>query len=142
MYLHAHTVTCQLVTLHDGMAYNSTEIVWNAEPKDVVYMSPYVLAFTADTVEIRMASNGSLIQTIAVPDLHLLSKKVKYQPNFIAHFYLAALTLPLLPLLSPLPLLASSPSHHRATSLFSPEKQSRQSETGPIVPTKFQKYRL
>ena len=40
-------------------------------------MSPYVLAFTADTVEIRMASNGSLIQTIAVPDLHLLSKKVK-----------------------------------------------------------------
>ena len=92
-------------------------MVWNAEPKDVVHMSPYVLAFTADTVEIRMASNGSLIQTIAVPDLHLLSKKVKYQPNFIAHFYLAALTLPLLPLLSPLPLLASSPSHHRATSL-------------------------
>ena len=77
MYLHTHPVTCQLVTLHDGMAYNSTEIVWNAEPKDVVYMSPYVLAFTADTVEIRMASNGSLIQTIAVPDLHLLSKKVK-----------------------------------------------------------------
>ena len=77
MYLHARTVICQLVTLHDGMAYNSTEIVWNAEPKDVVYMSPYVLAFTADTVEIRMASNGSLIQTIAVPDLHLLSKKVK-----------------------------------------------------------------
>ena len=58
------------------MAYNTTEIVWNAEPKDIVYMSPYVLAFTADTVEIRMASNGSLMQTIAVPDLHLLSKKV------------------------------------------------------------------
>ena len=75
-HTHTHTVTCQLVTLHDGMAYNSTEIVWNAEPKDVVYMSPYVLAFTADTVEIRMASNGSLIQTIAVPDLQLLSKKV------------------------------------------------------------------
>ena len=64
------------------MIYNSTEIVWNAEPKNVVYMSPYVLAFTADTVEIRMASNGSLIQTIAVPDLHLLSKKVKKQSNF------------------------------------------------------------
>jgi hypothetical protein len=31
-----------------------------------VYMSPYVLAFTADTVEIRMASNGSLIQTIMI----------------------------------------------------------------------------
>ena len=75
--VHTQTVTCQLVTLHDGMAYNSTEIVWNAEPKDVVYMSPYVLVFTADTVEIRMASNGSLIQTIAVPDLHLLSKKVE-----------------------------------------------------------------
>ena len=76
-------VTCQLVTLHDGMAYNSTEIVWNAEPKDVVYMFPYVLAFTADTVEIRMALNGTLIQTIAVSDLHLLSKKVKrYSSRF------------------------------------------------------------
>ena len=74
-------VTCQLVILHDGMAYNSTEIVWNAEPKDVVYMSPYVLAFTADTVEIRMASNGSLIQTIAVPDLHFLSKKVQKEDS-------------------------------------------------------------
>ena len=63
------------------MAYNSTEIVWNAEPKDVVYMSPYMLAFTADTVEIRIASNGSLIQTIAVPDLHLLSKKVQKEDS-------------------------------------------------------------
>ena len=69
-------MTCQLITLQDGMAYSSTEIIWNAEPKQVVYMSPYVLAFTADTVEIRMASNGSLIQTIAVPDLQLLSQKV------------------------------------------------------------------
>ena len=114
---------------HDDMAYNSTEIVWNAELKDVVYKSLCVLAFIANLVEIRMASNGSLIQTIAVPDLRLLSKKVKYQPNFHSS-RLTCCTHSLSPpsrSLSSLPLsllstlLPSSP-HHRAISIkFSPE---------------------
>ena len=71
-----HSVTCQLITINDGTAYNSVEIVWNAQPKNLVYMSPYLLAFTANTIEIRMASNGSLMQTIQTPDLKLLSMKV------------------------------------------------------------------
>ena len=28
-------VTCHLITLHDGTAYNSVELVWNSEPKDI-----------------------------------------------------------------------------------------------------------
>ena len=28
-------VTSQLITLHDGTAYNSAEVVWNSEPKDI-----------------------------------------------------------------------------------------------------------
>ena len=82
-------VTCQLIALHDGTAYNSVEIVWNAEPKNLVYMSPYILAFTANTVEIRMASNASLMQTIQVPDLHLISMKVKIVYMYTDAFFLS-----------------------------------------------------
>ncbi len=71
-----YTVTCQLVTINDGTAYNSVEIIWNAEPRNLVYMPPYLLAFTSSTIEIRMASNGSLMQTIQTPDLKLISMKV------------------------------------------------------------------
>ena len=42
-----------------------------------VCMTPYVLGFMTNTLEIRMASNGSLIQTINIPDLHLISSKVR-----------------------------------------------------------------
>ena len=69
-------VTSQLISLHDHTAYNSMEIAWNSEPVTVTYLPPYMLAFTEHTVEIRMASNGSLMQTINVPDLKLLSSKV------------------------------------------------------------------
>ena len=66
-------------------------------------MSPHVLAFTADIVEIRMVSNGSLIQTIAVPDLQLLSKKIHVKTlEFIEHILTLSLSLSLslsLPLL-------------------------------------------
>ena len=90
-------VTSQLITLHDGTAYNSAEVVWNSEPKNIgtcthdvqytlvilsvcvcaVCMTPYMLGFMTNTLEIRMASNGSLIQTINIPDLHLISSKVR-----------------------------------------------------------------
>ena len=40
------------------------------------YLPPYIIAFTTDTIEIRMISNGSLIQSIDVPGLKLISKKV------------------------------------------------------------------
>ena len=72
-------MTCQLITINDSSAYNSVEIVWNAEPRNLVYMPPYLLAFTASTIEIRMASNGSLMQTIPTPDLKLISMKVGLQ---------------------------------------------------------------
>ena len=31
--VYIQTVKCQLVSLHNGMTYNSTEIVWNAKPQ-------------------------------------------------------------------------------------------------------------
>lgn len=76
MHTYIHAVTCQLITLHDGTAYNSSEIMWNTEPQNLVYLYPYVLSFTEHTIEVRMASNGALMQTISVPDLKLISAKV------------------------------------------------------------------
>jgi hypothetical protein len=70
-----YNLTSQLITLHDGTAYNSAEVVWNSEPRNIVCMTPYMLAFMANTLEIRMASNGSLIQTLNIPDLHLITSK-------------------------------------------------------------------
>ena len=62
------------------MIYNSMEIVWNAEPKDVVYMSPDpYMCWPSLLTQWRSEwpQMASLIQTIAVPYLHHLSKKVK-----------------------------------------------------------------
>lgn len=41
-----------------------------------VYMAPYMLAFTSNSIEIRKADNGSLMQTINSPDVHMFSHKV------------------------------------------------------------------
>jgi hypothetical protein len=75
--LFPYAVVSQLITLHDSTAYNSLEIVWNTEPLGVVYLHPYMVAFTEHTLEVRMASNGSLMQTVSVPDLKLISAKVR-----------------------------------------------------------------
>jgi hypothetical protein len=68
-------MTCNLLTLHQGMVFNSPEIVWNAEPKHIAYYPPYIVSFTIDTIEIRTCTNGCLIHTIDVPDLKLITQK-------------------------------------------------------------------
>ena len=102
-YLVYSTVTSHLLALSDGIVNTSTEIVWNSEPKNIgkflppfhfspssplhpfwhsidtssaVYMAPYMLAFTSNSIEIRKADNGSLMQTINAPDVHMFSHKV------------------------------------------------------------------
>ena len=77
------SVTCQLITLHDNTVYNSAEITWNTEPRDLVYLHPYMLAFNEHSIEIRMAANSSLMQTINVPDLCLISSKVRLDRHFL-----------------------------------------------------------
>ena len=51
----------------------------------IVYFPPYILAFTADTIEIRMISNGSLIQSIDALDLKLISQKVRNTRKLLIH---------------------------------------------------------
>ncbi|XP_050528670.1 GTPase-activating Rap/Ran-GAP domain-like protein 3 isoform X2 [Daktulosphaira vitifoliae] len=56
---------------------NSTEFDfhWNSIPKDIVCSFPYIIAFTTDTMEIRLIINGNLVQTMAMPKLKLICSK-------------------------------------------------------------------
>ena len=55
---------------------NEFDFRWNSEPKDIVCAFPYVLAFTPDSIEIRLIINGSLVHTMTMPDLTLITSKV------------------------------------------------------------------
>ncbi|XP_076436139.1 GTPase-activating Rap/Ran-GAP domain-like protein 3 [Babylonia areolata] len=48
---------------------------WNSEPQSIVCAFPYVMAFTPDSIEIRLIINGNLIHTTTMPDLTLITSK-------------------------------------------------------------------
>ena len=51
-------------------------------PDHVVCAFPYILGITHESVEFRYAINGSLLQTLCMPELKLLSAKVGFQLKF------------------------------------------------------------
>ena len=55
---------------------------WNSVPLSVICAFPYILAFSTDAIEFRYAVNGSLLQTLCMPELKLISSKVSiyYRP--------------------------------------------------------------
>ncbi|KAF2985755.1 hypothetical protein EK904_004884, partial [Melospiza melodia maxima] len=48
---------------------------WNQAPYAVVCAFPYVLAFTTDSIEIRLVVNGNLVHTAVVPELQLVASR-------------------------------------------------------------------
>ncbi|NWU46893.1 GARL3 protein, partial [Dromas ardeola] len=48
---------------------------WNQVPYAVVCAFPYILAFTTDSIEIRLVVNGNLVHTAVVPDLQLVASR-------------------------------------------------------------------
>uniref|UniRef100_A0A8C3H0Q9 GTPase activating Rap/RanGAP domain like 3 n=1 Tax=Corvus moneduloides TaxID=1196302 RepID=A0A8C3H0Q9_CORMO len=48
---------------------------WNQVPYAVVCAFPYVLAFTTDSIEIRLVVNGNLVHTAVVPELQLVASR-------------------------------------------------------------------
>lgn len=42
----------------------------------IVCAFPYILAFTSDTIEIRLVINGNLVQSMMMPNLKLITSKV------------------------------------------------------------------
>ncbi|XP_072310676.1 GTPase-activating Rap/Ran-GAP domain-like protein 3 isoform X5 [Eucyclogobius newberryi] len=48
---------------------------WNQMPNAIVCAFPYILAFTTDSIEIRLVVNGNLVYTAVVPDLELAASR-------------------------------------------------------------------
>ncbi|XP_069025004.1 GTPase-activating Rap/Ran-GAP domain-like protein 3 isoform X1 [Embiotoca jacksoni] len=48
---------------------------WNQMPNAIVCAFPYILAFTTDSIEIRLVVNGNLVYTAVVPELQLSASR-------------------------------------------------------------------
>ncbi|XP_029300575.1 GTPase-activating Rap/Ran-GAP domain-like protein 3 isoform X2 [Cottoperca gobio] len=48
---------------------------WNQMPNAIVCAFPYILAFTTDSIEIRLVVNGNLVYTSVVPELQLAASR-------------------------------------------------------------------
>ncbi|XP_038601443.1 GTPase-activating Rap/Ran-GAP domain-like protein 3 isoform X1 [Tachyglossus aculeatus] len=48
---------------------------WNQVPYAIVCAFPYILAFTTDSIEIRLVVNGNLVHTAVVPQLQLVASR-------------------------------------------------------------------
>ncbi|XP_078406073.1 GTPase-activating Rap/Ran-GAP domain-like protein 3 isoform X5 [Cetorhinus maximus] len=48
---------------------------WNQVPNAIVCVFPYILAFTTDSIEIRLVVNGNLVHTAVMLDLHLTASQ-------------------------------------------------------------------
>lgn len=48
---------------------------WNSAPNSVVCAFPYLLAFTSNTIEIRLVVNANLVHTLVLPKVCLISAK-------------------------------------------------------------------
>ncbi|XP_057610558.1 GTPase-activating Rap/Ran-GAP domain-like protein 3 isoform X5 [Chionomys nivalis] len=51
------------------------QFCWNQAPYAIVCAFPYLLAFTTDSMEIRLVVNGNLVHTAVVPQLQLVSSR-------------------------------------------------------------------
>ncbi|XP_024080604.1 GTPase-activating Rap/Ran-GAP domain-like protein 3 isoform X2 [Cimex lectularius] len=67
--------TCHFQKLSDNTSNTDFDFHWNSIPTAIVCAFPYVLAFTSDSMEIRLIINGNLVQTMAMPKLRLITSK-------------------------------------------------------------------
>ncbi|XP_058447300.1 GTPase-activating Rap/Ran-GAP domain-like protein 3 isoform X3 [Malaya genurostris] len=81
--------TCHFQKLSDETT-NSTEFdfQFNTPPTSVVCAFPYIIAFTPDSMEIRLLVNGNLVHTVMMAELQLITAKkdiyfVTTAPEFI-----------------------------------------------------------
>ncbi|XP_072152299.1 GTPase-activating Rap/Ran-GAP domain-like protein 3 isoform X1 [Bemisia tabaci] len=67
--------TCHFQKLCDERFSTEFDFHWNSIPQAIVCAFPYILAFTTDSMEIRLIINGNLVQTLAMPKLTLICSK-------------------------------------------------------------------
>ena len=71
----SHNCSSHVQKVEAGAA-KTHPIEWNSVPLSVVCAFPYILAFSTDAIEFRYAVNGSLLQTLYMPELKLITAKV------------------------------------------------------------------
>ncbi|XP_076182297.1 GTPase-activating Rap/Ran-GAP domain-like protein 3 isoform X2 [Ptiloglossa arizonensis] len=68
--------TCHFQKLvEESTAPTEFDFSWNSVPAAIACAFPYVIAFTNDTMEIRLIINGNLVHTMAMPNLNLITSK-------------------------------------------------------------------
>ncbi|KAK5649770.1 hypothetical protein RI129_000799 [Pyrocoelia pectoralis] len=68
--------TCHFQKINEERSTNMEfDFHWNSVPTDIVCAFPYVIAFTSNTMEIRLIVNGNLVHTMTMPKLQLLTSK-------------------------------------------------------------------
>lgn len=85
--------TCHFQKIQDDNSVsnsktNDYDFHWNTSPSSIVCAFPYIIAFTSNTMEIRLLVNGNLVHTTTMDDLQLITSKrdiyfVTTAPEFI-----------------------------------------------------------
>lgn len=70
------TDTCHFQKLMETPNNTSDfDFQWNTSPTSIVCAFPYIIAFTSDTMEIRLLVNGNLVHTVTMAELQLITSK-------------------------------------------------------------------
>ncbi|XP_076343533.1 GTPase-activating Rap/Ran-GAP domain-like protein 3 isoform X2 [Tachypleus tridentatus] len=67
-----HTTHFQKLT---GNRSTDFDFQWNSVPESIVCAFPYIIAFTQDTIEIRLVINGNLVHSMTMPKLTMITAK-------------------------------------------------------------------
>ena len=67
--------TCHFHKLNEENKTTEFDFHWNTSPTSVVCAFPYIIAFTSDSMEIRLLVNGNLVHTVTMADLELITSK-------------------------------------------------------------------
>lgn len=67
--------TCHFQKLHDDSKSTEFDFQWNTSPTSIVCAFPYIIAFTSDSMEIRLLVNGNLVHTVTMANLQLITSK-------------------------------------------------------------------
>lgn len=69
------TDTCHFQKLNEESTSSEFDFNWNSSPQSVICAFPYVIAFTNETMEIRLLVNGNLVHMATMAELKLISSK-------------------------------------------------------------------
>ncbi|XP_049821518.1 GTPase-activating Rap/Ran-GAP domain-like protein 3 isoform X2 [Aethina tumida] len=67
--------TCHFQKINEDSSSTNFDFHWNSVPTNIVCAFPYVIAFTSNSMEIRLIVNGNLIHTMTMPKLQLIASK-------------------------------------------------------------------